>query len=393
MQNDFDKLEDIALHEFYRGRRVFVTGHTGFMGSWLCEWLLQMGAEVFGLALPPESEPSLFTQLGLASRVHHIVGDVRDRDFVTREIANAAPDFLFHLAAQPLVRHSYAHPGDTYGTNVMGTVHVLEALRSLKRPCHAVFITTDKCYENQEWLYGYRECDPLGGHDPYSSSKAAAEIAIASFRRSFFSASSSVVRIASARAGNVIGGGDWASDRIVPDLVRALAAGNVVPVRNPRATRPWQHVLEPVSGYLWLGAKMSDTAALHPQGSLEGAFNFGPHVTSNRSVQELIEEALAHWSGKWEDRSDRSAVHEAHLLHLVIEKAFHLLDWQPVWGFAKTIQTTVDWYRRVHEGAPPAELTRSQLHAYIADARSAGVAWARGSQTATTGDISAPTHS
>ena len=242
----------------YAGKRVLVTGHTGFKGSWLCEWLLGLGAKVTGYSLSPPTQPALFEQLGLAGRLRHIIGDIRDLPGLSRALRKARPDFVFHLAAQPLVRDSYANPVETFAVNLMGTVHVLEALRSVRHPCAAVFITTDKCYENREWAYGYREDDPLGGSDPYSASKGAAELAISSYRRSFFG--SHPVRIASARAGNVIGGGDWAVDRIVPDCMRALEKGKPIPVRNPKATRPWQHVLEPLSGYLWLGACLAGSA-------------------------------------------------------------------------------------------------------------------------------------
>ena len=241
-----------AFSGIYRGKSVLVTGHTGFKGAWLAEWLLALGARVHGYALESPTEPALFHQLGLADRLQHELGDVRDAAGVRQSVARAQPDFVFHLAAQALVRGSYVQPLETYATNVLGTANVLDALRTLEKPCAAVFITTDKCYENREWVHGYREEDPLGGHDPYSSSKAAAEIAIASWRRAFFR--EHPVRIASARAGNVIGGGDWASDRIVPDCIRSLQAGQPIAVRNPNATRPWQHVLEPLSGYLGLGA-------------------------------------------------------------------------------------------------------------------------------------------
>jgi len=239
----------------YAGKKVFVTGHTGFKGSWLCEWLLGLGAEVTGYSLRPPTQPALFEQIALAGRLKHIIGDIRDLPGLSRALKEAQPEFVFHLAAQPIVRDSYISPVQTFEVNLMGTVHVLEALRSVSHPCAAVLVTTDKCYENKEWAYGYREDAPLGGHDPYSASKAAAEVAISSYRRSFFQ--SHPVSVASARAGNVIGGGDWAVDRIVPDCIRALEKKQPIPVRNPRATRPWQHVLEPLSGYLWLGACLS----------------------------------------------------------------------------------------------------------------------------------------
>jgi CDP-glucose 4,6-dehydratase len=368
-----------AFGGVFRDRRVVVTGHTGFKGAWLCEWLLSLGARVTGIALPPNTEPSLFQQLGLASRLDHRVQDIRQAGQTAAIIREVRPDFLFHLAAQPLVRLSYEQPVETWDTNVLGTIHILEALRLVDHPCAAVFITTDKCYENREWLYAYREVDHLGGHDPYSSSKAAAEIAIAAWRRSFFQ--KSPVSIATARAGNVIGGGDWAHDRIVPDCMRALARGETIPVRNKTATRPWQHVLEPLSGYLWLAALLADPGlAGSPSpdpGLFRDAFNFGPRLEANRTVAELVAEILKHQQGKWEDRSNPHAPHEASLLNLSIEKAFHLLDWRPVWDFAESIQQTVSWYRGAAQSAAAAPgLTSSQIAAYVAAAHAIGLRWA-----------------
>ena len=320
--------------EAFRNKTVWLSGHTGFKGAWLAQWLLELGADVHGFALEPATEPALFDQLGLAKRLHHQIADIRDPAAVQKSIGKVQPDFVFHLAAQPLVRLSYEQPLETYATNVMGTAHVLEALRGLKKPCAAVLVTTDKCYENREWLHGYREDDPLGGYDPYSSSKAAAEIAIAAWRRSFFK--KHPVKIASARAGNVIGGGDWSQDRIVPDCIRALQKKRPIAVRNPNATRPWQHVLEPLSGYLWLAARLTSpqSSVLSP---LTSAFNFGPAHDANRTVRELVAEVLKHWPGRWEDRSDPKAVHEASLLQLSTDKAHALLGWTPVWSFSQAV--------------------------------------------------------
>lgn len=332
---------------FWKGRRVLLTGHTGFKGSWLALWLLELGAELTGLALPPEPGPNLFEQLELADRLDHRIGDIRDGALVRRLVAERQPEVVLHLAAQPLVRRSYAEPLATWDTNVTGTLHLLEAVRLLKHPCTAVLITTDKVYRNNEWLYGYREIDPLGGHDPYSSSKAAAELAIASWRSSFCGSlphQTPHLRIASARAGNVIGGGDWAADRIVPDAMRALAAGQPIAVRHPAATRPWQHVLEPLGGYLLLAERLSQGPS-----SLASAFNFGPQLEANRSVRSLVEEALLHWPGCWVDQSDPTSPHEASLLHLVIDKAHHELGWTPRWPFPTTVERTVRWYRRVED--------------------------------------------
>ncbi len=360
----------------FAGKRVLVTGHTGFKGAWLCEWLLSLGAEVAGLALESDTTPSLFEQLGLRDRLTHVVGDIRSQETVSRALAAADPDFLFHMAAQPLVRRSYREPVETWDTNVLGTIHVLESLRRLDRPCAAVIVTTDKCYENREWLWGYRETDPLGGHDPYSSSKAAAEIAVASWRRSYFQGPGKRVRIATARAGNVVGGGDWAEDRIVPDSMRALSRGESIKVRNPAATRPWQHVLEPLAGYLSLASAL---ACRPDDARLESAFNIGPDRESNRPVRDLVEAVCGAWSGRWEDLGDPHAVHEATLLHLDNAKAEALLGWRPTWSFDRTIGVTVAWYRDLRDAASPSTVsarTLQDIHAYEDDARGRGVAWA-----------------
>ena len=333
----------------FAGKKVWLSGHTGFKGSWLTQWLCQLGAQVHGFAQPPTTHPSIFEQLCLERKISHEIGNVRDPEAVKKSILQVQPDFVFHLAAQALVRYSYEHPLETYATNVMGTAHVLEALRSIEKPCAAVIVTTDKCYENRELDYAYAEDDPLGGHDPYSSSKGAAEIVISAYRRSFFG--KSPVRIASARAGNVIGGGDWALDRIVPDCIRALQRGESIPVRNPHATRPWQHVLEPLSGYLWLAAQLQSPDA-RPFCS---AFNFGPEPEANRNVGELVLEVLKSWPGRWEDQSNPNAPHEARLLMLSTAKAKKILGWHPTWNFATAIARTVEWYRTVHQDPASAE--------------------------------------
>ena len=366
-----------AFADTYHGKRVLLTGHTGFKGSWLAEWLVGLGAEVTGFALPPITEPSLFNELGLATRLNHIEGDVRDLALVRAAVATAKPDFVFHLAAQPLVRLSYDQPVETYATNVMGTVNVLEAVRLAGLPCVVVAITTDKCYDNKEWVHSYREEDPMGGYDPYSSSKGAAELVIASYRRSYFSAPDSPVKLASARAGNVIGGGDWALDRIVPDCIRALSRGETIPVRNKIATRPWQHVLEPLSGYLWLGACLANPQLSPFSSQLSGAFNFGPALTSNRTVAELVQEILKHWPGKWEDKSDPKAVHEAKLLNLATDKAHHFLGWKPAWNFEQTLDHTAAWYRQIHrDSASALPLTVRHIADYTASAKSQAIVWA-----------------
>ena len=357
----------------FAGKKIFVTGHTGFKGAWLAQWLLKLGASVHGYALPPATTPSLFFQLGLAQKIEHEIGDVRDAGAVKKSVLRVQPDFVFHLAAQALVRCSYEHPLETYATNVMGTAHVLEALRSLEKSCAAVIVTTDKCYENREQDYAYAEEDHLGGHDPYSSSKGAAEIVTSGYRRSFFG--QSPVRIASARAGNVIGGGDWALDRIVPDCIRALQRGAAIPVRNPHATRPWQHVLEPLSGYLWLAASLAQNNA---NATLAAAFNFGPEKEANRNVGDLVREVLKHWPGRWEDQSDPDAPHEAKLLMLSTAKAKKVLHWQPAWNFETAVARTVEWYRDVNENAAAAEnLTQRQIAEYGEAAAKQGLQWAR----------------
>jgi len=347
----------VELQRAFEGKRVWLSGHTGFKGSWQTEWLLQLGATVHGYALAPDTMPSLFNQLGLANRMEHEVADIRNDEALRRSIHTFRPDFVIHMAAQPLVRRSYAIPVETYETNAMGTVHVLEALRAFSHPCAAVIVTTDKVYQNHESGRAYEESDPLGGHDPYSSSKAMAEIVTSAYRDSFFQ--NSPVKVASARAGNVIGGGDWAEDRIVPDAMRALDRGEKIAVRNPKAVRPWQHVLEPLGAYLLLAAKLVSDA------SLATSFNFGPGPEANRSVRDLTEEILKHREGSWEDVSDPNSLHEATLLNLSIAKARKILDWKPRWDFATTVEKTVSWYRDVHQGViSPAEITASQIREY-----------------------------
>ena len=351
------------FNDFYRDRRVLVTGHTGFKGSWLCQWLLKLGAQVQGYALNPPTTPSLFVQLGLSSQLSDTRADIRDRDQLTTVLRGFDPEIVFHLAAQPLVRYSYENPIETYETNVMGSIYVLEALRNLNRPCVAVMVTTDKCYENREWVFGYREVDPMGGVDPYSSSKGMAELAIAAYRRSYFG--NGQVRVASVRAGNVIGGGDWALDRIVPDFVRALQKNEPIVVRNPAATRPWQHVLDPLHGYLLLAQQIHRSEPASGRlNQLCSGFNLGPESSSNRTVQELVVQLLNAMPGSWLGQPDANSVHEANLLHLCIDKAKSLLSWNPKWDFQKTVNMTVNWYRHFIAGKDVRQLTLQQINSF-----------------------------
>lgn len=370
-----------AFRGVYKDKIVFLTGHSGFKGSWLSEWLLVLGAKVIGCSLAPITKPSLFEQLELASRLQHIELDIRDSAKLAQVVSRYEPDFIFHLAAQAIVRESYSAPVDTYTTNVIGTINVLEAARKLTKPCIVICVTTDKCYENHERNYGYREEDNLGGYDPYSSSKAAAEIAIASWRRSFFKGHD--VKIASVRAGNVIGGGDWAADRIMPDSIRCLSKRETILVRNPKAVRPWQHVLEPLGGYLALAEAIENATRQQDHTRLEflcSAFNFGPSMGGNRTVSDLVDEVLKNWPGKWVDGSRIGGAHEAFLLRLNTNKARRLLSWKSVWGFKETVARTVDWYKRfpgLHESNPQEVInfTRAQLAAYVESALDAELPW------------------
>jgi CDP-glucose 4,6-dehydratase len=354
-----------VLRPAYTGKRVLVTGHTGFKGAWLCEWLLALGAEVHGVALAPEDR-ALFTALGLEQRMSHALVDIRNDAALARHITALRPDFVFHLAAQALVRLSYREPVATFATNTLGTAHVLESVRLGDFPCSVVVVTTDKCYANDGRPRAFREDDPLGGHDPYSASKGAAEIVVASYRDSFF-AHDTRVALASARAGNVIGGGDWAADRIVPDAVRALEAGQPIPVRNPAFTRPWQHVLEPLGGYLLLGAKLEAARASGDAKEIAKfacAFNFGPEPSANRTVRELVEEVLKHWPGKWEQVAQEKHLPEAPLLSLDIAKAREVLGWSPRWDFAHTVKETVMWYRAAAGAQDALAPTQMQIGTY-----------------------------
>lgn len=371
---------DGALASAFRERPVLVTGHTGFKGGWLTLWLRELGAHVTGFALPPEAgRPSLFETARVGEGIESLLGDLRDEELVARTLAEYRPEIVFHLAAQSLVRRAYAGPVETWATNVLGTVHLLEAVRRTPSVRTVVLVTSDKCYENDGRAEGYREGDPMGGWDPYSSSKGAAELATASYRRSFFHPdrlAEHSVGLATARAGNVLGGGDWADDRVVPDCVRALQAGEAVRVRNPAAVRPWQHVLEPLSGYLWLGARLHADPRAHAE-----AWNFGPDAAGHATVAELVARVVGEWGeGEWRDVSERHAgdPHEAAFLKLDCAKAAERLGWRSVWSLEETVRRTVAWYRghatdsRFDGRAAAVE----QIRAYTDDARRAGLAWA-----------------
>ena len=338
---------------FWAGRKVFVTGHTGFKGAWLSLWLERLGCETTGFALDPPTEPSLFDSAAVARGMNDVRGDVRDLAALSAALAVAKPEFVFHLAAQPLVRTSYAEPVETFATNVLGTVHLLEAVRHVPSVRAVVVVTSDKCYENREWPWGYRETAPLGGHDPYSASKACAELAAAAYRRSFFE----TVGIGTVRAGNVLGGGDWAVDRIVPDAVRAVARGETLVVRRPNAVRPWQHVLEPLSGYLALAERLYAEPS-----TWSGPWNFGPRDDDAVPVRRLLDLLLKHWgSGSWRAETSASDPHEANLLRLDCSQARTRLGWRPALTLDETIGMTAKWYRQAVEGASVAKLRRLTL--------------------------------
>ncbi len=350
---------------FWQGKKIFLTGHTGFKGSWLSLWLQQLGARLTGFALSPPTNPSLFEVAGVADGMTSIIGDIRETQVLTAVMRDAVPEIVIHMAAQPLVRRSYMDPVETYGTNVMGTVHLLEAVRQTPSVRAVVNVTTDKCYENREWVWGYRENEPMGGYDPYSSSKGCSELVTAAYRNSYFSAEKygqHRVALASARAGNVIGGGDWAQDRLIPDIVAAFAKGEPVVIRNPTATRPWQHVLEPLRGYLVLAEKLFNEGP-----DFAEAWNFGPRGDDARPVEWIARELAKKWGAgaSWEI-SGGEHPHEAGYLKLDVSKASARLDWQPTMHLHEALDLIVEWTRAQRSGVDLRALTLRQIAAYQA---------------------------
>jgi CDP-glucose 4,6-dehydratase len=345
----------------YKNKRVFVTGHNGFKGTWLCMWLTMLGAEVTGYSFEPAAQGSHFDLLGLQNNVRHMEGDIRDLETLTRAVSETRPDFVFHLGAQALVREAYRDPKATFDINVCGSVNVLESCRHCDSVKALVYVSSDKCYRNVEWEWGYRENDFLGGNDPYSASKGCAEIVFASYNASFLMKDNRL-HAASARSGNVIGGGDWAKDRIVPDSIRALTSGKPIVIRNPNSTRPWQHVLEPLGGYLLLGGKLyADTAK-----KFCSAWNFGPDRTSNKTVKELVSDIIGIWgSGELAVQQDPNAPHEDTWLQLNCDKAYHWLKWRPTWHYPDSVNQTILWYKAFSEGRNMRDFTSSQIEAYM----------------------------
>ncbi len=349
---------------FWKGKKVFLTGHTGFKGSWLCLWLHKLGAEVTGYALDAPTHPSLFELAGIDSLVTSVIADVRDLKTLSRELLHAQPDIVIHMAAQPIVRDSYKVPVETFNINVIGTVNLLEAVRSCRTVGAVINVTTDKCYENKEWIWGYRENEPLGGYDPYSSSKACSELVTAAYRSSFFNPKEYDVHgvaLASARAGNVIGGGDWASERLVPDCIRAVLKGETIKIRNPKAVRPWQHVLEPLSGYLVLAHKLYEKGPPYV-----GAWNFAPDDSDAVSVEAIVKRMCTQWGrGASYEVVKGKHPHEAHYLKLDCSKAKTELGWRPRWRLNTTIDRIVEWTRAYKQGRDVKKTCLKQIDEYL----------------------------
>ncbi len=347
------------MNNFWQGKKVFLTGHTGFKGSWLSLWLQELGATVCGYALEPNTQPNLFTLAQVAKNMQSIIDDICDFEKLSSAIKQFQPDIILHLAAQPLVRYSYENPIETYSTNVMGTVNLLEAAKQCESVKVVVNVTTDKCYENKEWVWGYRENEPMGGHDPYSNSKACSELVTSAYRDSFYTKAG--VALASARAGNVIGGGDWSKDRLIPDIISNIIAGQNIEIRYPDAIRPWQHVLESVSAYLLLAKKCFNEPKIYAE-----AWNFGPHLQEVIPVRNIVEQMLKKWNSqvKWLDVSDKDTPHETNYLKLDIAKAMGKLHWQPKLTLSNALDLTVEWYKVWHKGENMRELTLKQIKDY-----------------------------
>lgn len=347
---------------FWKGKKVFLTGHTGFKGGWLSLWLVSMGAKVTGYALAPNTSPNLFDVLAIDSLIEKShIADIRDLESLQKAMSGAKPDVVIHMAAQPLVRYSYANPVETYATNVMGTVHVLESIRSLDCVRATVVVTTDKCYENKEWAWGYRENESMGGYDPYSNSKGCAELVTSAYRQSYFSSPNSANKVASARAGNVIGGGDWSEDRLIPDAIKAFEEDKPLMIRNPLATRPWQHVLEPLSGYLILAQ------ALYEEGlPFASGWNFGPRDEDSRAVQEVVDLLISHWgeTATWE-KEGSGQPHEANLLKLDCSKARMQLGWSPKWNLDTALQKIAQWQKAFQAQENMQQISLIQINQYM----------------------------
>lgn len=348
----------ILFNETYKNKKVLITGHTGFKGSWLSLWLSTMGGDVLGYSLEPNTKPSLYETLDLNSKIKSVYGDIRNKEYLNKIFEEFQPEIVFHLAAQPIVRLSYQEPIMTYETNVLGTLNVLEAARKSNSVRAFVNVTSDKCYENQETDYGYQETDPMGGYDMYSSSKGCAEILTTSYRKSFLQ-NGKPFALASARAGNVIGGGDWAQDRLIPDCVRFLSQNKAITIRNPIATRPWQHVLEPLSGYLLLGQKLLENGEKYSEG-----FNFGPRDDSVLTVKEVVEKTIQNWGSGEIIVEKTDNLHEANLLKLNIEKVQKTLNWEPTYSADEAIKLTIDWYKRFYSGEKMEDFTTEQIKNY-----------------------------
>jgi len=350
-----------SFADFYRGKKVLVTGHTGFKGGWLASWLKLLGANVIGFALPPETDPNLFTAAGIAEGMTSIFGDIRDLPALSAVFKQHKPEIVIHNAAQPLVRRSYREPVETYATNVMGTVHVLDAARHTASVRALVVVTSDKCYDNREWFWGYREADAMGGHDPYSSSKGAAELVTAGYRKSFFSQNGSA-GVGSARAGNVIGGGDWSEDRLVPDIVRGISSGEPVVIRRPQSVRPWQHVLEPLRGYLVIAQRLFEGGRIYADG-----WNLGPRDEDAIPVSDLAQRMISLWGkGELKIELDPAAVHEAQYLRLSCDKARTQLGWRPLLTLDEALAWTVEWYRSYYRNPGTAcSTTLAQIERYM----------------------------